>query len=144
MAKKHKNTGKCTCGKTEFILELPVKLEQYSPRQCDCDFCVQHQLLYLSHPEGRLSVVHSGKFVVLKQGSEQASFLSCTDCGDIIGAFFQFEETLKGAVNSNLLDDSANLQKPTPISPKVLKPDEKVERWNNLWLQVSINGKNSL
>ncbi len=140
----HQNKGKCTCGKTEFILELPEKLEQYSPRQCDCDFCVQHKLMYLSHPQGKISISTSGNFEILKQGSEQASFLSCNGCGDIIGAFFQFEETLKGAVNSNLLNDSANLQRPAPISPKVLKPNEKVERWNSLWLQVSINGKNNL
>jgi hypothetical protein len=91
----HKNTGRCTCGKIEFILELPEKLENYSPRQCDCDFCVQHNLMYLSHPQGKISISNSGNFEILKQGSEQASFLRCDGCGAIIGAFFSIRRDFK-------------------------------------------------
>jgi len=139
-----KNTGKCSCGKASFFLELPEELETYSPRECDCDFCTKHKLSYLSHAEGSLNIDYSGVFNIIKQGSEQAKFLSCSNCGDIVTAVYQFEGTLKGAVNANLLAESEKLQESTIISPKLLAPDEKLKRWESLWLKVLINGNSSL
>jgi len=137
-------SGKCKCGVVTFSLELPEILEKYSPRACDCDFCTHHNLAYLSHPEGTLNICNQDDFKIVKQGSEQAKFLSCDNCGDVIGAVYQFDNTLKGAVNANLLEESDKLQKPTVISPKLLEPDEKLERWNNLWLKVKVNNTDHL
>ncbi len=133
--------GKCSCKKAVFSLKLPEKLESYSPRACDCNFCVQHQLAYLSDPKGQLNVSYQGDFTIIKQGSEQAQFLCCDVCGNIIAVVYQFENNiLKGAVNANLLIEAEKMLPSTTVSPKLLAPDEKLERWEQLWLKVKING----
>ncbi len=66
-------TGGCSCGAVQVELELPKALETYAPRQCDCDFCEEHDGAYISDPDGRL-VVRCGKPIrEEKQGSNTAS-----------------------------------------------------------------------
>ena len=139
-----KYSGKCKCNKVVFSLELPTKLEEYSPRACDCDFCTQHNLSYLSHPKGNLSIDYQGEFTIIRQGSEQAKFLSCSSCGVIVGAVYQFKKELKGAVNANLLNDCKKLLPSSVISPKHLETAEKLVRWESLWLKVLIIGNSNL
>jgi hypothetical protein len=49
-----------------------------------------------------------------------------------------------GALNSTLLSDFALLQKSTTVSPKKLSAQEKVKRWQSLWLNVYVNGKQTV
>lgn len=69
-----KSLGQCRCGQTKVILQLPEKLTKYSPRQCDCDFCMARKLLYLSHPDGQLIIESVNALTSEQQGSQQASF----------------------------------------------------------------------
>ena len=46
------SNGQCNCGQTKIKLSLSNKLNKYSPRACDCDFCISRKISYLSHPEG--------------------------------------------------------------------------------------------
>lgn len=137
------NIGKCRCGKTKVKVYLPETLDQYSPRTCDCDFCISRDISYLSHPDGELEIESIEPLEVQRQGSNQAGFVTCGSCKTVIAATLQLDNKLVGALNSTLLSDFSLLQKSTTVSPKRLGIKEKVERWQTLWLNVKVNG-NSL
>ncbi len=130
--------GACTCGNVEFLLDLPRELDTFAPRACDCDYCSNRQASYLSHPKGVVKLQAKEPLKTETQGSEQASFQYCNTCKTLIVVTYSFDSGLKGALNSSLLKDRAELKKAESISPKLLRPTEKLERWNELWLDVSI------
>lgn len=132
--------GKCICGETKIKISLPDKLDHYSPRACDCDFCVTRNISYLSHPKGELEIESTVPLEIQKQGSNQASFITCSNCKSVIAGSLQLNNQLFGALNSTLLFDYSLLKKPTIVSPKQLEVKEKVERWQTLWLRVKVNG----
>jgi len=138
------NSGNCHCGKVIFSIELPDALDKYSPRKCDCDFCMERNLSYLSHPDGTLEIKCSSPFKVINQGSNQAMFLVCSDCGDVVAVAYPFHDCVKGAVNAGLLNGSADLREPKFVSPKQLVPKEKLNRWNSLWFRVRVNGNDRI
>jgi hypothetical protein len=138
------NFGKCRCGQTTIKISLPETLEQYSPRACDCDFCMSRNISYLSHPDGELEIESKAALDIQRQGSNQASFITCSRCGTVIAASMQLENSLIGALNATLLSDFSLLQQPTIVSPKVLGAKEKVERWQTVWLKTKVNGNSHL
>jgi len=136
--------GKCRCGQTKIKLSLPKALEQYSPRACDCDFCTSRNIAYLSHPDGELEIESIEPLGIQKQGSKQANFITCNCCKTIIAGVLQIENGLIGALNSTLLSNYASLQEPTIVSPKLLTEEEKIERWQSVWLNIKVNGHSRL
>ncbi len=136
--------GKCRCGKVAFSIELPEQLEKYSSRECDCDFCTERNISYLSNPGGVLEIECSESLEVLQQGSNQALFLTCANCGIVIAAAHQLSGCLKGAVNAGLLNEFERLQKPIIVSPKLLEPREKLTWWESVWSSVKVNGQNRI
>ena len=132
--------GECSCGQTKVKISLPENLDQYSPRACDCDFCVSRSIFYLSHPDGELEIESTEPLEVQRQGSNQASFITCSNCKSVIAASLQLENRLVGALNSTLLSDFSLLQKSVTVSPKQLGAREKNERWQTLWLNIRVNG----
>jgi hypothetical protein len=138
------SSGKCSCGKTKVTIYLPETLDQYRPRECDCDFCVSRNISYLSHPDGELAIESKEPLERQHQGSNQADFITCNNCKTVIAAALQLENKLIGALNSTLLLDFALLQKSTVVSPQMLSAKEKVERWQAIWLEIKINGNNHI
>lgn len=132
--------GQCRCGQTTFKIKLPETLDQYCPRVCDCDFCTTRKIFYISDPKGKLEIESSIPLQIQRQGSQKAGFLTCSHCKSVISATFQFDNKLLGALNSKMLIDSSLLKKPIIISPKALDSQEKVNRWQALWLNVKVNG----
>lgn len=141
---KSTSSGKCICGKVVFSIELPDQLEKYSPRACDCDFCTRRNISYLSHPGGALEIECSEPFEVNRQGSNQAMFLTCADCGAVVAVVHQLGGCLKGAVNAGLLKESERLQKQVVVSPRHLDPQEKLTRWESIWSVVTVNGQDCI
>ncbi len=133
--------GNCSCGKVHLSLYLPDKLNSFAPRVCDCDFCMERSLAYLSHPDGKLIIQSNKKLQPLKQGSEQATFLACYNCHDIVVAVYKFGNLTKGAINATLLKNFQQMKEPRVVSPKLLSAKEKIARWNSLWLTVEINSE---
>ncbi|KGJ93921.1 hypothetical protein GAB14E_2476 [Colwellia psychrerythraea] len=132
--------GQCSCGQTKVKLSLPETLDHYSPRACDCDFCLSRNISYLSYPGAELEVESTGPLEVQRQGSNQASFMTCNCCKSVIAVSLQLENNLIGALNSTLLSNASLLQVATIVSPKVLTAKEKLERWQTVWLNIKING----
>ena len=132
----YKYNGGCKCGKVLFSVTLSQPLERYAPRACDCDFCTERGISYLSDPEGELEIHNESPLHTSTQGSEQAQFLSCTCCQSVVAVVHSFQSGLKGAVNATLINDRKHLKKAVAVSPKRLSPAEKTERWNKVWLPV--------
>ena len=138
------STGQCNCGQTKVKLSLPETLDHYSPRACDCDFCISRNITYLSHPDGELEIESIEPLDIQRQGSNQASFITCNCCKSVIAVSLQLENNLIGALNSILLTNDSSLQEPTRVSPKVLSAKEKLERWQTVWLNIKVNGNSHI
>ena len=131
--------GLCKCGSVTFTLILPNDIGSYTPRACDCDYCTNRNASYLSDPQAELYIQSNKPLKKEAQGSEQANFLSCSNCNTLVGVVCSFDTGLKGAVNATLLTKEYQLQSPVTVSPKLLSPDEKLERWEGIWLKVSVD-----
>ncbi|MFC4698762.1 aldehyde-activating protein [Glaciecola siphonariae] len=131
--------GTCHCNQIELYLNLPLALSDYSPRACDCDFCSEHDLMYVSDPQGTLEIVSTISLQHLRQGSQQAEFLRCANCEQIVAVVANIDGEYKGAINSDCLHDADLLSAPTPVSPKALSKDEKKARWAKHWSKVKIS-----
>lgn len=134
------HSGQCECGQTKVKIRLPDSLCEYNPRACDCDFCLARGITYLSHPDGELAIESDMPLEIQKQGSNQASFITCTQCKTVIAASLQQSGRLIGALNAQLLSDFSQLQPAVTVSPKKLDASEKVARWQTLWLNIRVNG----
>ena len=134
-------SGKCECKGVSLTLSLPHKLENYSPRTCDCDFCVAYSASYLSDANGKLCINAETKLRRAFQGSNQAEFLICTECNTLVAVTVVSNSLLKGAVNSCLLDSKEALLNSQNVSPKTFSAADKLNRWERLWLLVNLNEK---
>lgn len=130
--------GACTCKRVAFTLDLPKTLSAYSPRKCDCDFCMERDIQYLSDPQGNLEIQSSTDLLMQKQGSEQALFVTCSQCQDVIAATIETDKGSIGALNGTLLQDAKQLQAASVVSPKQLAAGDKLARWLTVWQPVKI------
>ena len=128
----------CSCQSVKIELSLPNSIEHYSPRECDCDFCQQHKLAYISDKDGKLSISSKVVLNCLKQGSEQASFIQCSECGEVVAVTYKTATALKGAVSATLFARQYTLGQYQSASPKLLDAQEKRERWATLWMSAVI------
>jgi hypothetical protein len=138
------NTGTCECGKVEITMSLPDVLASYTPRQCDCEFCTSRGICFLSHPDGKLRIQTVRPLDIAKQGSNQASFLTCSYCKTVIAASIQLSNNVIGALNAKLLSNFYLLQKPVVVSLKNLEAKEKISRWQSNWCNIKINGESRI
>jgi hypothetical protein len=132
--------GKCKCGNTSIILTMPKPLNQYTPRACDCDFCSTNKISYLSDPLGVLVIESKLQFKHEKQGSNQAEFLSCSNCNQVFAVVVAVSKSILGAVNIECLNDTIELLSTESASPKLLSPVEKIKRWEQVWCKIRFEG----
>ncbi len=130
--------GACSCGSTKFEASLPAELASYSPRACDCDFCISREALYLSDPKGRLEVSFSDSPDIQRHGSGQAEFLHCPNCGDLVCVTCSIDGNLYGTLNSSISPAFVGLGEAIPVSPKTFSAEEKLERWRDVWFPAEI------
>jgi len=131
--------GNCQCGTVSMVFCTTKPLANYSPRACDCDFCISNNVSYLSEPQGSLSIKSRQKLTRKQQGSGQATFLCCGSCDQLIAVLFNAPlEPLIGAVNSQCLVNKNDLSSSKTSSPKLLTPTEKRQRWAKVGCLVQL------
>jgi hypothetical protein len=106
---------------------------------CDCDYCISRNISYISDPSGIIKIKADVNTETEVQGSEQARFLVCSVCKDVIAATLQKKDEIEGALNANLLNDVNAMMPSVNISPKAFNPVEKLERWTRLWSKVYVS-----
>jgi hypothetical protein len=95
--------------------------------------------MYLSDPLSHLSILSTINLIHSKQGSEQAQFLSCVNCEQLVAVVSEIDGELRGAINAECLNDSSLMAKPISVNPQSLNPSEKRERWAQNWSRVSLS-----
>lgn len=131
--------GACKCGKVQVTLKLPKPLSVYSPRKCDCGFCMQRGISYISDANGELHIYSDSELAALSQGSEQAKFLTCSHCHDVIAASIETADGVIGALNATLLEQAQQLMPVTVVSPQQLSAEDKLMRWQTVWQAIYVN-----
>lgn len=127
--------GSCHCGKLKIEVELPEPPGAYAPRACDCAFCRKHGAAYVSDAAGalRMRIADPQALVRYRQGSGQAEFLLCRECGVLVAVCLEDSGQRFGAVNVHALADAAAFAPALSVSPQKLDPDTKRARWKSLW-----------
>ncbi|MDG4603983.1 MAG: hypothetical protein P9C48_05560 [Defluviicoccus sp.] len=128
-------TGSCHCGNIHVDVTLTRAPDEYTPRECDCEFCREHGASYISDPSGSLVISVNNKDLLRKyrQGSRIADMILCSNCGVLVGAICQTEDHFIAAINTKIIDGDITFGVGTPVSPKTLPADAKVPRWKKLW-----------
>jgi hypothetical protein len=126
--------GGCHCGGVQFAFETQRPLSDFTPRACDCDFCTRHRAAWISDAAGWLRITASDALRRYRQGSGQAEFLLCGDCGVLVAVICTGDDgTLRGAINRNSFDERERFAPEVTASPQQLAPDAKLARWSQLW-----------
>ena len=126
--------GGCHCGAVRFVFRTPRPLSDFTPRACDCDFCTRHRAAWVSDATGVLRITTSDRLSRYRQGSGQAEFLVCGNCGVLVASANHCDDgVLRGAVNRNSFDERELLGTEVAASPQQLMPDAKLARWSQLW-----------
>jgi len=132
----HQYFGKCGCGNVVVQFSSRKEISSYTSRKCDCDYCMQRGIEYLSDPHSQITLIAKTPLKQEKQGSEQATFLLCAKCQNVVGVGYLNEGVSVGSLNVRLLDEFDHLQKSVVVSPKTLGKTQKVRRWRELWSQL--------
>ncbi|WP_395338936.1 aldehyde-activating protein [Ningiella sp. W23] len=135
----HTYFGACDCGQVELSLVLANTIDRYQTRACDCDFCAEHDLVYLSDPLAKLHINSMISLFHKRQGSQQAEFLCCVNCETVVAVSVTIDNVLRGAINAECLNDMDVLSEPELVSPKELSANEKLERWKTLWGSIELS-----
>jgi hypothetical protein len=93
----------------------------------------------LSDPAGALEIVSTISLAHVKQGSEQAEFLSCTHCEQIVAMCANIDGVIKASINADCLHNANMLGIPTPVSAHLLSPNQKETYWAKLWMPLSLS-----
>jgi hypothetical protein len=110
--------GKCSCGEVAIQFSSPQKISNYKSRRCDCDYCMQRGIEYLSDPQSQITFISTRSLRHEKQGSEQATFLLCLNCHNVVGACYINKNICVGSLNSRLLEQYDHCRIPLPFHQK--------------------------
>ena len=134
------HAGGCHCGALRWEFGTAQPLQSFTPRSCDCDYCSRHRAAWVSDAAGRLQIhADSAQLQRYHQGSGQAEFLICRNCGVLVAVIARADDgRLLGAINRNALDARVEFHGETTVSPQPLAPEIKLERWTQLWTPTQL------
>ena len=130
--------GSCHCGKLGVLFRPAQPVDTLHPRACDCAFCTKHGATWVSDPAGTLAIVATAPPRECRQGSGNARFLLCGDCGVLAAVVHESDGRLRGAVNVRCMDDADAFGAAIAVSPRQLPPEGRVARWQQVWTPAGI------
>ena len=131
-------SAKCHCGNISAVVTLTKELSEYTPRACDCDFCIKNGAAYISDAEGKLKIdiAKPDETTLYRQGDNLVELLTCKNCGVLVAVTYTDNGTVIGGINSTTLVNRSNLPSSQVASPKLLSSSQKIERWKEIWFPV--------
>ncbi|MDP6951165.1 MAG: hypothetical protein QGF53_00245 [Alphaproteobacteria bacterium] len=130
-------TGGCHCGAIGVTLTVD-DAGALSPRHCGCDFCRRHGGLYVSAPNGHLTVTlgepeHVSRYAF---GHKTAEFLLCRRCGVLACATCELDGRRYAVLNANVLSPPlATGDAPVPVADyEAESVDERLDRRRERWI----------
>ena len=133
----HHYQASCDCGKTSIAVTLQRPMNELIARACDCDYCQARQLYWLSDKGAKATLSTQVGLDAEQQGDNLAQFMFCKGCGRGIAVTRRFHDTLKGAVNASVFG-LEQLKATEVASPKQLPPQQKINRWQTLWMPITL------
>ncbi len=127
--------GGCHCGAISLAFSTSLVPADTAPRACDCSFCRAHGAAWISDAGGHLTL-HAHQPERLhryRQGSQEAQFLLCGDCGVLVAVVFEEDGRTYAAVNARCLDARDAFAPVVIASPQTLATAEKKARWRQVW-----------
>ena len=124
--------GSCNCGKWQVKITVKTPLSDLNPRVCDCEYCQNHPSAIVSDLNMIIDFI-GGTAKINQNGDQLANFYYCIGCGDLLAVGHNINGVLRGAVNSQLLEDVDEFGEPVQNQPRFLKSSEKLESWEGLW-----------
>ena len=134
----NKEHAGCHCGNIAAVVTLTKELSEYTPRACDCDFCIKNGAAYISDPEGsiELKIDRPDETALYMQGDNLVELLICKNCGVLVAVTWSDNGNVIGGINSTTLVNRSNLPSSQVASPKLLSSSQKIERWKEIWFPV--------
>lgn len=85
-----KYLGQCQCKEVKVTLQSALKPEEFQPRSDAqfCQFCAEHDGVWISDPKGILHLDVNNKTKIERFASEQVQFHFCVNCDDLTYAIF--------------------------------------------------------
>jgi hypothetical protein len=99
---------------------------------------MQRGIEFLSDSQSQITFISKRPLCHERQGSEQATFLLCLNCHNVVGVCYINKNICVGSLNSRLLEQYDHLQDTVTVSPKKLSNVKKLGRWIDMWSQVKI------
>lgn len=132
--------GSCHCGAIGFTYHTEMPPNHWSIRACQCTFCLAHDALSTSDPDGELEFTAQAPEMLQRYrfGLGTADFLLCRNCGIYIGAAIESSNGRFGIVNTHALTEiPAKLATPTPIVYDNENTEGRISRRGERWTPVS-------
>lgn len=128
--------GSCYCGNIAVRVTCDETASNLTPRACDCNFCTMNGAAWVSTPVAsmEIEIQNEAAISLYEQGSESARFWLCQRCGVVTAVTCDIDGTRKGAFNARIMDCREEFAPTEPASPKLLGKEEKLARWNKLWI----------
>ena len=131
--------GSCHCGDIGFSYRTSIDPHQWSIRACQCSFCLAHDALSTSDPDGEVDFTATSPASLQKYrfGLGTADFLLCKRCGVYIGAAIKSDFGTFGIINTHALNEfPANLAAAAPINYDSENNEGRVSRRGQRWTPV--------
>ncbi|BDX05351.1 hypothetical protein MACH26_08720 [Planctobacterium marinum] len=93
----------------------------------------------MSDPKGSLEIHCTKAPKMVRQGSQQADFISCAQCAEVVAVILDKGDAKLGAVNSTMLDNGQDCKEPQTASPQKLSAEDKARRWSKIWMPVTLD-----
>jgi hypothetical protein len=82
---------------------------------------------------------HGDNVDIDTNGDRLARFYRCGTCGDLLAVGCEIDGELRGAVNSEMLDQKDGFGEAVRIQPRLLSANEKLVRWGKLWGRLKMS-----
>lgn len=104
--------GGCHCGNIRVAISWADRHQAIPVRACGCSFCIKHQAVWTSHPDGSfdLQVADASRTTPYRLGTNTAEFHVCSTCGVAPIVTCVIEGTRYAVLNANTFDDVKSLQ----------------------------------
>lgn len=128
--------AQCHCGNIVALFDTALSFEVLGVRECKCSFCQKHKALYITDPQGKLSITVNSQSELNQYSfaTKTIEFLVCRTCGVCIAATFLDEGKRYGVLNARTFDDTL-LQLPEArfMDYDTETTEERVRRRRTYW-----------
>lgn len=125
--------GYCPCRN----FELNWQTVDYSliPRACQCDYCRNRSVSYVSKSGSGFSVhVHKPEsYIVVRHGSGTAAFHECSFCDTVVFVSAEIDGQTYGAINSACIRNPHGFGTAVATDSNNQGLSEKTRRWRQNW-----------